>query len=701
MHNIILEICGHTIRRMVRWLGSERLSQERVLKTLMDLGLTQSDAKVYIFLGKRGLQKGIDIARALKIRKQQIYRSLKNLENKGLVSATLDYPARYSAENFRKVIDLFIRAKMEEAQSLRQSKVSILQDWQSIAISENEDTSEKFTVIKGRNIIYSKIQQMIHQTKKHLSATTSVPNLARADQFGLIDGTFDQPIRDGIQLRFIIDLSEKNVQTVKNLLRKTPKQLSYLKIRVPDLGVRIFNRMIIRDEEEAMFFINTDADSATADQDDLCLWTNCRSLVYAFTGVFEDLWRNSTDIKSKIVQIETGKPMTETSLIQETEATHKKHVETILSAEKEIIMMTSAESLFRFWKNKTFTKKWAERGVSAKIMAPITTENFEAAKQLSQFIEVRHVPQSYLETTIVDGKHLFQFRKTSSDDKVPMDATHFRDSFYTNDFEQVGRMANSINDIWKNAQPPSTFTLESIKPYGFMPPPLSNNHWKVMQGVTIVEEKPGTITEEDVLNKMINANQPLDGEDRLYATAALALIHPPENFNLPDMLLRINHIGKLSGFGAEDNISVHLWLETPEGHAYVRAANIGDNPVAVTRRRECDFGDSPAKQYCRLVKKDKLQIRVFGNSLFCGWAIPIPLYPKYVLPPACLLVEGYGKVKTRAVSCVLSSGFRCAIEQNYFDAFVTFMHPTSKYSGPGTDGAFIRDLIITTTPPKK
>jgi hypothetical protein len=186
----------------------------------------------------------------------------------------------------------------------------------------------------------------------------------------------------------------------------------------------------------------------------------------------------------------------------------------------------------------------------------------------------------------------------------------------------------------------------------------------------------------------------------MYATAALALIHPPKTFNLPDMLIRINQIDKRSTFGAEDVIVVYLWQETPNGHAYIQAACIGDNPVAVIKRREAE-GDNPSKENIQLVEKNKIQIRIFGNSLFCGWAIPIPLYPNYVLPPACLSIEGYGKIKTKAFSTILPSGFRYDIEYNYFDAFVTFMHPTSNYSGPGIDSLFARDLVVTTTLPKK
>jgi hypothetical protein len=188
----------------------------------------------------------------------------------------------------------------------------------------------------------------------------------------------------------------------------------------------------------------------------------------------------------------------------------------------------------------------------------------------------------------------------------------------------------------------------------------------------------------------------------MYAAAAVAIIRPPDTFNLPDVMLHINQVEKRSVFGRGDSLLVYLWLGTPEGYFFAPGGGIGDNPEGVKSRREIFFAENNAKQNYQLAKEDELQIRVFGNSLFCGWTVPIQLYPpKYVLPPACLLVEGYGRIKTKAFSIILPSGFRCDLEYNYFDAFVTFMHPNSKYSGPGTDGAFIRDLVVTTTSKKQ
>jgi hypothetical protein len=85
--------------------------------------------------------------------------------------------------------------------------------------------------------------------------------------------------------------------------------------------------------------------------------------------------------------------------------------------------------------------------------------------------------------------------------------------------------------------------------------------------------------------------------------------------------------------------------------------------------------------------------------MFAGWTEPIQLTPPYSLPPSCIIVEGYGHVKTIAYSVVNPSGHKMMTEGNGFEAFVTFLHPASKYEGLGTDGFLGRDVIITIYPP--
>ncbi len=50
----------------------------------------------------------------------------------------------------------------------------------------------------------------------------------------------------------------------------------------------------------------------------------------------------------------------------------------------------------------------------------------------------------------------------------------------------------------------------------------------------------------------------------------------------------------------------------------------------------------------------------------------------------------------------LPSGYQFKIDTNGFDAFVTLIHPKSKYTGPGTEGYLgIDEIMDITLPPIK
>ena len=676
---------------------------KEVLKTLVSFGLTQIDAQVYIFLAKKGAQKGRNVRKTLKITKQQLYPSLKNLQKMGIVSSTLEHPARFSAIPFEKLLDLFIKAKVEETQRLQRSKDEILSKWQTLDIAET-DTS-RFMVIEGRNYIFSKIQQMIQETKNQISTITTVPSLVQADNYGLFDAGFGHPLKQKIQFRFLTELSIQNLEAMKTLMIETTGMKLSFKGRNPNLGLKLFPRMIIRDQDEAIFFIKPRTEASIVEKDEVCLWTNCKTLVQAFNAIFEELWRYSTDIQKKIVEIETGKPPPKVYIISDAETARKKYDQTVQVAKEEIMLLTSSKGLIESWENMPLLKKLTQRGVSIKIMGPLVSENLEAAEQLSKFCAIKHVPINYWRTLIVDGRSLVQFRTPTPDPEKRGSSLRFERAFYSNDLEYVKMMKSTLDDIWTDAHAPSAIKLESkLAPYGPTVVPLPKGSFLKKGDIPVIDFKPpGTLTEKDVLNKIIDARK-IPTKDtskfisRLYASQATAIIHPPDYFNLPDMMIQATHAEKQSTSGGGDFLVVYLWQKTPKGHAYVPVAVAAEENLK-TSVFKMTFAGAPAEQNIQQVKSDELQVRVHGKTLFAGWTVPIQLFPsEYILPPACLLIEGYGDVKPVGYTIVLPSGFKAETEGNYFDAFVTFIHSASKYSGPGTDGLFARDLIMTKYP---
>jgi sugar-specific transcriptional regulator TrmB len=111
-----------------------KMSREWMLKTLESLGLKHLDAEVYVYLAQNNPQKARDIAEALETYKRQLYRSLRKLQRKGMVNASQERPARFSAVSFDKVLDQFIEANREEAQRIEENRDQILSMWRSKVI---------------------------------------------------------------------------------------------------------------------------------------------------------------------------------------------------------------------------------------------------------------------------------------------------------------------------------------------------------------------------------------------------------------------------------------------------------------------------------------------------------------------------------------------------------------------------------------
>jgi sugar-specific transcriptional regulator TrmB len=108
------------------------LSLERVLDALVSLGLTQRDAQVYIYLAKKGPFGEEDLAKTMKLTKQQLHSCLRKLEAKGMVIASLEPLVQFSAVSLERVIDQLLKAKEEQGKALQASRKKLLSSWGSM-----------------------------------------------------------------------------------------------------------------------------------------------------------------------------------------------------------------------------------------------------------------------------------------------------------------------------------------------------------------------------------------------------------------------------------------------------------------------------------------------------------------------------------------------------------------------------------------
>jgi len=307
------------------------VSQKTAKNVLRDFGLTNKEAEVYIFLAKYEILTGGEIAKQTKIARSLVYRILKSLQTKGLVEPTLESPTRFVALPFEKALDLIIKTKQEEALLVERARKDLLEDWKTISKAKSKLKYEKFVVIEDSKKIYPKILQMIKETKTQFSGILTVSCLVRAEQFGVFEAAYNHPLKSEIKFHFVTDLTSQNLKAM-NLLKPKLKAEIDLKCRNPEAEVTILPRVLIRDKEEILFFIRPETEISKRKQGEVCIYTNCESLIQTFNGIFQDLWHNSTDIDEGIIEIETGKLPKTISI--KSEKISEKSVETV-ETEKE------------------------------------------------------------------------------------------------------------------------------------------------------------------------------------------------------------------------------------------------------------------------------------------------------------------------------------------------------------------------------
>jgi pimeloyl-ACP methyl ester carboxylesterase/sugar-specific transcriptional regulator TrmB len=282
------------------------VSIEVIKETLRNFGLTEKEAEIYIFIAKYGAQTSGEIAKNTKTHRPHIYRIIKRLQKKGVIESTLESPARFTITPFERIIENNIKAKHQEAVLLEKAKDSLLNDWKNIRSNSIVLDVGKFFIIEGNHKIYFKISDMVRQTKSHFNAILTVPQLVRNEQYGVFDAIYTHPHKTKIKFQFLTELYSRDLKAIK-LLAKKLKTGFELKTRNPSTSFSPLTRIVVRDNQEILFFVSPNIDVWMAGNNEKCICTNNSSLLQSLTGIFEELWRDSIDVNKRILEIETVK----------------------------------------------------------------------------------------------------------------------------------------------------------------------------------------------------------------------------------------------------------------------------------------------------------------------------------------------------------------------------------------------------------
>jgi len=254
-----------------------KLTLEKIRNELISFGLTKSQAKVFIYLGKYGSKTASEIAKALQLPRTETYHLVNSLQNMGLVIAELAHPTKYTAMDMREAVATLVKQEQDRIDILANKEESLSEMWKEIpffAVETDESKSEKMQLLHGNGPITNKIREMVGSSTEDFRIYGSVPDLLRMYHSDVFDW---------------VEESSTTLKMVVSPLNQTPEFLSEMKsdlIRVMPSNAE--NKcFIVNDKKEVLIFMRN---ATHPTRQVFAWWSDSETLVDMMSSLFELSW---------------------------------------------------------------------------------------------------------------------------------------------------------------------------------------------------------------------------------------------------------------------------------------------------------------------------------------------------------------------------------------------------------------------------
>ncbi len=254
-----------------------KLTLEKIKNELINFGLTKSQAKVFIYLGKYGSKTASEIAKALQLPRTETYHLVNSLQNMGLVVAELSHPTKYTAMNMREAVATLVKQEQDRIDVLANKEESLSEMWKEIpffAVETDESKSEKMQLLHGTGPITNKIKDMVGTSSEEIKIYGTVSDLLRMYHSDVFDW---------------IETSPSNLKMVVSPLNKTPEFLSEMNSdSIRAMPSNSENKcFIVNDKKEVLIFMRN---ATHPTRQVFAWWSDSETLVDMMSSLFELSW---------------------------------------------------------------------------------------------------------------------------------------------------------------------------------------------------------------------------------------------------------------------------------------------------------------------------------------------------------------------------------------------------------------------------
>src|SRR6059036_4219913 len=201
-----------------RSLGVKVLAADEFsVQSLMKLGLTEYEARIYVVLTKMGPRNASEISFLGKVPRPKTYGAIRGLESKGLLRIVPGKPERYMAVSPNDVLVPLVEKLNKETSECVSVVENLTMAFESSKYVYTEKPFERSDLwsVKGREEVYKRVQDLIGEAKVNVFFATTANGLVRL--YKAHSESLEKAADRGAKVRIIAPVNQTNSSVAREL----------------------------------------------------------------------------------------------------------------------------------------------------------------------------------------------------------------------------------------------------------------------------------------------------------------------------------------------------------------------------------------------------------------------------------------------------------------------------------------------------
>jgi sugar-specific transcriptional regulator TrmB len=261
--------------------------EEESIGLLVQLGFTITQAKLYIALLKLDNADVRTISKQINLPRSEVYRTLNELQRKGLAEKEIATPSRFKATPIENGLQVLIDRRVQQCKEIQEKTKKILRKIQGCPIQTQQKQEYELIMVEGRE----RLLQIIKNEHANVQQSVDIlSTLARWPQ--ILDSCFEdyqKALARKVRYRVVIEKPRGEIDFPENVRALLTKSSFELRLsRAP-----LITNAAIFDGKEATF--NFFPAKSLADSP--IIWTNHPSFISMCQDHFKLIWKTAHEYK--------------------------------------------------------------------------------------------------------------------------------------------------------------------------------------------------------------------------------------------------------------------------------------------------------------------------------------------------------------------------------------------------------------------